>query len=96
MRKQALCIISVQAFLLSASLGTVSGQSSAKEASGDSQDTYPSLPGLPEWMGRAAYADFGYRTTQFYQPDYDAMVFLGESRLKFWLPPGRDTFIVKR
>ncbi len=92
MRKQALGVIFVQALLLYAFLGTASGESSAKQASGDSQDTYPSIPGLPEWMGIAAYADFGYRKTQFYQPDYDTFFFLGDGRLEFWIPPGQETF----
>jgi len=92
MGKQALCIVSLQALLFCASLGTALGESSAKQASEDSQDTYPSLPGLPEWMGIAAYADFGYRKTQFYQSDYDTFFFLGDGRLEFWIPPGQKTF----
>jgi len=92
MRKQVLCIISVEAFLLAALIGTAFGQQSTRQASEGEKSTYPIMTGLPEWMSIAGYADFGYRTTQFFEPDYDTTFFLGDSRVEFWIPPGRETF----
>lgn len=48
--------------------------------------------GLPEWISIAGYADLGYRTTNFYERDYDTTLFLGDSRIEFWMPPGRRHF----
>lgn len=68
------------------------GQQDERQVSEGEQYVYSPMIGLPKWMGIAAYADFGYRTTQFFKPDYDTTVFSGDSRLEFWIPPGEETF----
>jgi hypothetical protein len=91
MRKQAFCIILLEAFLLSAWIGTASGQQSTRQAFEGEKDAYPAMAGLPDWMSIAGYADFGYRTTQFFEPGYDTTLFQSDSRIEFWIPPGRET-----
>jgi hypothetical protein len=48
--------------------------------------------GFGKWWTLSGYSDSGYRKTQFYAPDYDTWVFLGDGRLEFWLPPGYSQF----
>ena len=102
MGKPAFCIVAIEALVLGAWVTTVlgqqksgradKGQQSESQASEDGKNAYSPMTGLPKWMSIAAYADFGYHTTQFYTPDYDATIFQGDSRLEFWIPPGRGTF----
>jgi hypothetical protein len=48
--------------------------------------------GFPEWMSIAAYGDAGYRNTNFYKFGYHTIISQGDSRLEFWIPPGRNAF----
>jgi hypothetical protein len=43
--------------------------------------------GLPPWLTFAGYTDTSYRSTNFFEPDYDTTIFVGDSRLEFWIPP---------
>jgi hypothetical protein len=48
--------------------------------------------GFGKWWTLSGYSDSGYRKTQFYAPDYDTWVFLGDGRLELWLPPNYSRF----
>jgi len=55
------------------------------------QDKVGYYPGraleLADWVTVSANLDLGYRTTNFFEPDHDTTLFLGDSRIEFWIPP---------
>lgn len=65
-------------------------------ASVRSQDEQKSLAGdksiLSKWLGISANLDYAYRNTNFYKSGHNTALFQGDSRLEFWMPPGRDRF----
>lgn len=50
------------------------------------------LCNLFDHISFSANLDTSYRRTQFYKKDDNAVVFQGDSRLDFWMPPYRDEF----
>jgi hypothetical protein len=92
MGKRAFCVLSIGGLLLGVWVTAASAQQPANQLSETEKSAYSRMTGLPDWMSIAGYADFGYRTTQFFKPDYDTTFFQGDGRLEFWIPPGRDTF----
>jgi len=56
------------------------------------QASTASGPALGNWLTLTANIDGGYRNTQFFRPDYNTAVGLGDARVEFWLPPGRSNF----
>ena len=92
MEKRAFCIVAVEVLLLAVWVTAASAQQPANQLSETEKSTYSPMTGLPDWMSIAGYADFSYRTTQFFKPDYDTTFLQGDGRLEFWIPPGRETF----
>lgn len=45
-----------------------------------------------DWASISANLDAAYRSTQFFESDYDTFVGQWDSRVNVWLPPFRDTF----
>ena len=107
-RKQTLCLVAIDVFLPGARITMASGQQesgrvglppdvhetrddgqrSGRQAPEDGKNAYSPVTGLP--IG--ASADFGYRTAPCLKPDYDTTVLQADSRIEFWIPPGRETF----
>ena len=58
----------------------------------------PDQPAQPDptpparWWGVSAYSDSGFRSTQFFEPDYDTTLFQADGRLEVWLPPSVPRF----
>jgi hypothetical protein len=48
--------------------------------------------GIGNWLTLSANLDAGYRRTQFFDPQYNTVVFQWDSRAEFWLPPFRNEF----
>jgi hypothetical protein len=53
---------------------------------GEQEDT-TETSWLPPWLTISANVDLGYRSTNFDDSDHDTTLFLGDSRLEFWIPP---------
>lgn len=51
------------------------------------QEDIMDIPSLPPWVTISANLDLSYRSTTFDEPDHDTTLFLGDSRLEFWIPP---------
>lgn len=47
---------------------------------------------LPKWLSISANLDYAYRNTNFYKSGHNTALFQGDSRLEFWMPPGRENF----
>lgn len=47
---------------------------------------------LPKWLGISVNLDYAYRNTNFYKSGHNTTLFQGDSRVEFWMPPGRDRF----
>jgi hypothetical protein len=63
------------------------GNLSVAEASRGREGTPRHMLGLPDWMTISANLDWGYRSTNFFESDHDTTLFLGDSRIEFWIPP---------
>ena len=48
--------------------------------------------GSPMWLGISANLDFDYRNTNFFRSGHNTVLLQGDSRLEFWMPPGRESF----
>jgi hypothetical protein len=73
--------------LLGASVGAGLGSSSGTNTPQGEQEDITKMPGLPPWLTISANLDLSYRSTNFDEPDHDVTLFLGDSRLEFWIPP---------
>jgi hypothetical protein len=47
---------------------------------------------LPDWLTVSAYFDSAYRNTNFYDSGHHTIISQGDSRIEFWIPPGRKSF----
>ena len=61
-------------------------------SSGDHLASENGMFGLPEWITFSGYAEVVQRSTNFYQSNHDTILAQGDSRIEFWMPPGRKRF----
>ncbi len=47
---------------------------------------------LTDWLTVSANLDSAYRNTNFYESGHHTIISQGDSRLEFWIPPGRKGF----
>lgn len=47
---------------------------------------------LNKWLTVSANLDYAYRNTNFFRSGHNTALFQGDSRVEFWIPPGRENF----
>jgi hypothetical protein len=78
--KQVSWAVLVEVVVLLACVGAAWGQEGSAGSDTDRR----------KWLTISGYMDAGYRSTNFFEPDYDTTLFLGDSRLEFWIPPHEE------
>lgn len=70
---------------------TTSGDANTNLGSQD-RTTFPSGLKLADWLTVSANLESAYRNTNFDSSGHHTVLSQGDSRLEFWMPPGRDEF----